>query len=72
MARAHELVGDEVELAVDGWLNPNLEHAVRLGELLRPYRLKLLEDSLPSDVLDGFRGDATAAAGADAGLSEDW
>ena len=37
VARARELVGDDVELAVDGWLNPNVEYAVRLGEMLRPY-----------------------------------
>ena len=68
VARARELVGDGVELAVDAWLNPNVEYAVRLGEMLRPYRVKWMEDFLPADDLGRLRRGAAAAARHHAGL----
>ena len=51
VARTRELVGDDVELALDCWLTPNAEYVVRLAEELRPYRLKWLEDYVAHDDL---------------------
>ncbi len=49
VARTRELVGDDVELALDCWLASNTEYMVRLAEELRPYRLKWLEDYVAHD-----------------------
>ena len=72
MARARELVGDDVELAVDAWLNPNVEYAVRLGEMLRPYRIKWLEDFLPADDLDGYAAVRQRLPGLTLASGEHW
>ncbi len=54
VARAREIVGDDVELAVDAWMSLDVEYAVRLAEALRPYRIKWLEDVLAPDDLEGY------------------
>jgi len=54
VARARELVGDDVELAVDCWMSLDLEYAVRLAEALRPYRLKWIEDCLLPEHQEGY------------------
>ena len=55
VATAREIVGDDVELAVDGWLNSDIEYAVRLGQALEPFRIKWLEDYLPPAEMEGYR-----------------
>ena len=52
MAGTRELVGDEVELMLDCWMAFDLEYAVRLGEELRPCKLKWMEEVLRSEELD--------------------
>ena len=52
VAGARELVGDEVELMLDCWMAFDLEYAVRLGEELRPCKLKWMEEVLRSEELD--------------------
>jgi L-rhamnonate dehydratase len=54
VARTREQVGPDVELMVDGWISLNVEYAVRLGEALRPYRIKWLEDYLLPDDMEGY------------------
>jgi len=54
VARTREQIGDGVELMVDAWLSLNVEHVVRLTEALRPYRVKWLEDYVPSDDLESY------------------
>ena len=54
VARARELVGDDVELMVDCWMSLDVEYAVRLAEALRPYRIKWLEDYLIPEDLEGY------------------
>jgi len=51
VAEARELVGDEVELMLDCWMAFDLEYTVRLADTLRPYRLKLMEESLLAEAL---------------------
>ncbi len=55
IGRAREIVGDDVELAVDAWMSLDVEHTVRLVEALKPYRIKWLEDILPPADLEGYR-----------------
>ena len=54
VAQTREQVGPDVEMMVDAWLSLNVEHAVRLGEALRPYRVKWLEDYLLPEDLEGY------------------
>ena len=50
VAKTRELIGPNVELMLDCWMAFDLEFAVRLGERLRPYGLKWMEDCLiPED-----------------------
>jgi L-rhamnonate dehydratase len=54
VARARETIGPSVELMLDCWMAFDLEFAVRLGERLRPYNLKWLEDCLIPEDFQGF------------------
>lgn len=54
VARAREIVGDDVELALDCWLSMDREHTVRLVERLRPYNLKWVEDPLLPEDEEGY------------------
>jgi L-rhamnonate dehydratase len=54
VARTREQIGPDVELMVDGWISLNVEYAVRLGEALRPYRIKWLEDYLLPEDMEGY------------------
>lgn len=55
VAEAREQVGDGVELMLDAWMTFDVDYTVRLAEALRPYRLRWIEEALPSDDLDGHR-----------------
>ncbi|PXA97528.1 hypothetical protein DMC47_13300 [Nostoc sp. 3335mG] len=52
VGRTRELIGPDVELMLDCWLAFDVEYAVRLGERLRPYNLRWIEDCLLPDQLD--------------------
>ncbi len=54
VARTREQVGPDVELMVDAWISLDVETAVRLGEALRPFRIKWLEDYLLPEDLEGY------------------
>jgi L-rhamnonate dehydratase len=54
VAKARELIGDEIDLMLDCWMAFDVEFAVRLAERLRPYRLKWIEDCLIPEDFDGF------------------
>jgi L-rhamnonate dehydratase len=54
VARAREIVGDDVELALDCWMSLDLEYAVRLIEELRPFKLKWVEDILLPEDEQGY------------------
>lgn len=50
VAGAREVIGDESELMLDCWMAFDVDYTVRLAEVLRPYRLKWLEECLiPED-----------------------
>ena len=52
VAQNRELIGDDIELMLDCWLAFDLEFAVRQAEVLRPYKLKWIEDCLNPDNYD--------------------
>ncbi|MEX1018760.1 MAG: enolase C-terminal domain-like protein [Litorilinea sp.] len=54
VAQAREVVGDRVELMLDCWLSMDVEHTVRLAEMLRPYGLKWLEDYVHPEQYDAY------------------
>ena len=54
VATTREQVGDHVELMLDAWTGLDVEYTVRLAEMLRPYRLKWIEDYIPADDLVGY------------------
>ena len=44
VARTRERIGDDRELMIDFWPVQEAQHTIELGEILRSYRLKWLED----------------------------
>ena len=54
VSETRELIGSSVDLMLDCWMSMDVEHAVRLGERLRPYDLKWLEDCLMPEDFRGF------------------
>ena len=54
VARAREIVGDDIELMVDCWMSMDVEYTVRLAEALKPYRIKWLEDYLLPEDMEGY------------------
>jgi L-rhamnonate dehydratase len=52
VAKAREIIGDDCELMLDCWMAFDVEYTVRLAEVLRPYRLKWMEECLISEDFD--------------------
>jgi L-rhamnonate dehydratase len=72
VARTREQIGGDVELAVDAWMSLNVEHVVRLAEVLQPYRLKWLEDVLMPDDLESYGRLRQRLPGAILATGEHW
>lgn len=53
VAGVRQQIGDECELMLDCWMAFDVEYTVRLAEILRPYRLKWMEECLIPEDLDG-------------------
>ena len=51
VARTREQLGDEVEIMLDCWMAFDVDYTVRLAEALRPFRLRWIEECLPSNDL---------------------
>jgi L-rhamnonate dehydratase len=54
VAKTRDQVGDDVEIAVDCWMSMNTDYMVRLAEILRPYRIKWLEDYMLPEDMDSY------------------
>jgi L-rhamnonate dehydratase len=65
-------VGDAVEIAVDSWISLDVEYAVRLAEVLRPYRIKWLEDSFVPEDLSSYTRLRTRAPYLTIATGEHW
>ena len=72
VALARETVGDDVELAVDGWMGLDVEYTVRLVEALKPYRIKWLEDYLIPEDLEGYERVRRRVPGQTLATGEHW
>lgn len=55
VAKTRELIGNNVELMLDCWLSMDVEHTVRLAEMLRPYGLKWLEDYVHPEQFEAYQ-----------------
>ena len=55
VASTREVIGDNVELMLDAWTNFDVEHTVRVCEILKPYGLKWMEDYISADDLVGYK-----------------
>lgn len=51
VARTREQVGDGVDIMLDCWMAFDVDYAVRLAEALRPYKVRWMEECLPSNDL---------------------
>ena len=47
VASTREAIGDKVELMLDAWTGFDVEHTVRVCEIMKPYGLKWMEDYIP-------------------------
>jgi L-rhamnonate dehydratase len=55
VAHTRELVGDAVEIMLDCYMAFDVEYTIRLARLLRPYRLKWIEEFLIPEDIEGHR-----------------
>ena len=55
VADARQRIGDNIELMLDAWTAFDVEFTVRLAEVLKPYKLKWIEDYISSEDLVGYQ-----------------
>ena len=72
VANTREKIGDEVELMLDCWMALDVEYTVRLAEVLKPYRLRWIEDFLLPDDLAGFAAVRRRLPGQGLATGEHW
>ena len=52
ISKARDLVGYDSELMLDCWLSMDIETTVKLSEILKPYKLKWIEDEVISESIN--------------------
>ena len=72
VASAREKMGDDAELMLDCWMALDVEYTVRLAEILKPYRLKWIEDYLLPEDLEGFEQVRKRLPGQGLATGEHW
>jgi L-rhamnonate dehydratase len=72
VAKAREIVGDDIELMVDCWMSLDVEYTVRLVEALKPYRIKWLEDYLLPEDMEGYARVRQRVPGQTLATGEHW
>ena len=55
VANTRQQIGDNIELMLDAWTAFDVEFTVRLAEVLKPYKLKWIEDYISSEDLVGYQ-----------------
>ncbi len=55
VAHTREVVGDDVELMLDCWMSMDEDYTVQLAELVRPYRLKWIEEYVLPEQTDAYQ-----------------
>jgi len=54
VAKAREIVGDNVEIMLDCYMAFDVEYTIRLAKRLKPYKLKWIEECLIPEDIDGW------------------
>ena len=54
VASTREVIGDKVELMLDAWTGFDVEHTVRVCEIMKPYDLKWMEDYISPEDFVGY------------------
>ena len=72
VAAARDTLGPDAELMLDCWMALDVEYTVRLGEALRPYRLRWIEDYLLPDDMAGFADVRRRLPGQSLATGEHW
>ena len=72
VASAREKMGDDAELMLDCWMALDVEYTVRMAEMLKPYRLKWIEDYLLPEDLEGFEQVRKRLPGQGLATGEHW
>lgn len=54
VAEKREIVGPDRELMLDCWMSSDVETVVRLSEIMKPYNLRWIEESLLPDDWEGY------------------
>ncbi|HEY0828883.1 MAG TPA: enolase C-terminal domain-like protein [Bacilli bacterium] len=52
--RARETLGSDKEIMLDCYMAWNVDYTIRMAEILAPYRVKWIEESLPPDDYQGY------------------
>lgn len=55
VARTRELIGEDIDLMLDCYMAFDVDYAIRLAQLLRPHRLKWIEECLIPEDLEGHK-----------------
>ena len=72
VAETRELIGPDIELAVDSWMSLNTEYAVRLVETLRKYHIKWLEDYFLPEDMNSYSNFRSRVPGQTLATGEHW
>ena len=72
VAATRENIGPDAELMLDCWMALDVDYTVRLGEALKPYRLKWIEDFLLPDDMAGFMEVRRRLPGQSLATGEHW
>ena len=54
IAKTRDLIGYESDLMLDCWLSMDIETTVKLSQLLKPFKLKWIEDALISESINQY------------------
>ncbi|SFT04423.1 enolase C-terminal domain-like protein [Paenibacillus sp. BC26] len=54
VAETRDILGPDMEIMLDCYMAWNVEYTIRMAELVAPYRVKWIEETLPPDDIDGY------------------
>lgn len=55
VANTRDVIGPDIELMLDAWTAFDVEHTIRVCEIMKSYKLKWMEDYIPPDDLIGYK-----------------
>lgn len=54
VAETRDILGPDMEIMLDCYMAWNVEYTIRMAELVAPYRVKWIEETLPPDDYEGY------------------